>query len=430
MVLHLQKISLASAVNAATGASGHYITNISYLSSGLQAPLRTIHTAFSWPRASIEQNIFCHLEFTMKKAFRIFGLVILSITQFAWAGDDIALSAKQAQTLGITTAALPGSQPGEVSGLAAQVVIPPNQMFVVSTPLPAMVEQILVGVGDSVKKGQPIARLQSPALAEAQRGLVQASVQSRLAKENLARDEALWKDGIIAESRFLAIRGLSLEAQAILAERKQMLRLAGISDTAIAQLQSGNNVSSLLTVTAPIDGVVLDKSVSAGQRLDAAVAMFKIAKLNPLSLEIQAPLAYTRDLKIGAAVTVTAYAASGKLIAIGRSLSGANQTILLRAVIQQGAESLRPGQFVEASISTGTNGSAQWNIPNSAISRIAGKTVVFVETPQGFRAKNISVLNEGAKNSVISGELKGDEKIAVSGVSTLKSSLMGIGGGE
>ena len=366
----------------------------------------------------------------MKKSFHVFGLIVLSITQLAWAGDDIALSAHQAHALGITTAALPGKQSSEVSGLPAQVVIPPNQMFVISTPLPAMVEQTLVGVGDSVKKGQPIARLQSPALAEAQRGLVQASVQSQLAKENLVRDEALWKDGIIAESRFLASKGLALEAHAALSERKQMLHLAGMSKAAIAQLQSDNNLSSLLTITAPIDGVVLERSASAGQRLDAAVPMFKIARLNPLALEIQAPLAYTRDLKIGAAVTVPAYAASGQLIAIGRSLSGSNQTILLRAMIEQGAESLRPGQFVEASISTGANGGAQWEIPNSAISRIAGRTVVFVETPEGFRAQTISVLNEGAQNSVVSGDLVGDEKIAVRGVSTLKSSLMGIGGGE
>ncbi len=366
----------------------------------------------------------------MKKASHVFGLIVLSITQAAWAGDNIALSAKQVQALGITTAALPGKQSGEVSGLPAQVVIPGNQMFVISTPLPAMVEQTLVGVGDSVKKGQPIARLQSPALAEAQRGLLQASVQSQLAKENLTRDESLWKDGIIAESRYRATKGLALEAQAALSERKQMLRISGMSDGAIAQLQSGKNLSSLFTMIAPIDGVVLEKSASAGQRLDASVPIFKIAKLDPLALEIQAPLATIRDLKIGATITIPAYAASGQLTAIGRSLTGTNQTILLRAVIRQGAENLRPGQFVEASISISANSTAQWDIPNSAISHIADKTVVFVETPQGFRAQAINVLNEGAQNSVISGTLKGDEKIAVRGVSALKSSMMGIGGGE
>ncbi len=366
----------------------------------------------------------------MKKISYVLGFIVLSIAQFTWAGDDVALSAKQAQALGIVTAALPSKHSGEVSGLPAQVVIPPNQMFVISTPLPAMVEQTLVGVGDSVKKGQPIARLQSPALAEAQRGLLQASVQSQLTKENLTRDEALWKDGIIAESRYRATRSLALEAQAALSERKQLLRLSGMSDTAIAQLQSNNNLSSLLTMTAPVDGVVLEKTASAGQRLDAVVPMFKIARLNPLALEIQAPLDYTRDLKIGATITVPAYAASGKLTAIGRSLSSTNQTILLRATILQGAENLRPGQFVEANISISVNGGEQWEIPNSAISRVANQSLVFVETPKGFRAQIISVLNEGAKNSVISGELKGDEKIAVRGVSTLKASMMGIGGGE
>lgn len=350
------------------------------------------------------------------------------LLQNALASDEVALDAEQIQALGIAAAALSTKQSGEVSGLPAQVAIPPNQLFVISTPLPAMVEQILAGVGDSVRKGQPIARLQSPALAEAQRGLLQASVQSQLAQQNLARDEVLWKDGIIAESRLLATKGAALEARAALAEREQMLRLAGMSDTAIAQLQSGSDISSLLTLTAPIDGVVLEKSANAGQRLDAAVPVFTIARLNPLALEIQAPPAHTRNLKIGAAVTVPAYAASGKLSAIGRSLTGANQTVLLRAMIQQGAENLHPGQFVEASISTGTKDSAQWVIPNSAIARIKDRTVVFVAIPQGFRAQTINVLQEGAQTSVIGGELKGNEQIAVRGISTLKASLMGIGG--
>jgi cobalt-zinc-cadmium efflux system membrane fusion protein len=366
----------------------------------------------------------------MKQAILIFGIVILSVALSASAGDDIALSAAQAQALGIVTAALPGKQSGEVSGLPAQVVIPPNQMFVISTPLPGLVEQTLVGVGDSVKKGQPVARLQSPALAEAQRGLLQASVQNQLAKENLARDAALWKDGIIAESRYRKTRGSALEAEAAFAERKQMLRHSGMSDAAIARLLSGKELSSQLTMTAPIDGVVLEKSAEAGQRLDAAVPMFKIARLDPLALEIQAPLAYTRNLKTGARVTVPAYAASGRLTAIGRSLTGTNQTILLRATILQGAHNLRPGQFVEVGISTGASSGAQWEIPNSALARIAGKAMIFVATAQGFRAQAVNVINEGALNSVISGTLNGDEKIAVRGVSALKSRMLGVGESE
>jgi RND family efflux transporter MFP subunit len=366
----------------------------------------------------------------MNKATLIFGLITLSAFPLCYADDNVAISAKQMQSLGITTGPLPAKRIGESSGFPAQVIIPGGQLYIVSTPLPAMIEQTLVGVGDTVKKGQALAYLQSPALAEVQRGLLQASVQNQLAHENLARDETLYKDGIIAESRYRTTRSLALEAQATLSERKQMLRLSGMSDTAIAQLQSGSSLNSLLTITSPIDGSILEKTASAGQRLDAAVPLFKIAKLSPLALEIQAPLSFTQNLKVGAIVSVPSYSASGKLTAIGHSLTGSNQTLQLRATITQGTENLRAGQYVEATISTNTNSLPQWEIPNSSISYINGKSAIFVATPQGFRVQAIRIQNEGASNSVITGELKGDEKIAVRGVSALKSSVMGIGGGE
>ena len=361
------------------------------------------------------------------KTIRLYFLAALCLPLSSFSADELTLSANQKQTLGISSAPLPPKQQGELAGMPAQVVIPGNQLFTVSTPLSAMVDQTLVGVGDTVKKGQVLATLQSPALAEAQRGLLQASTQSQLAKDNLARDEKLWQDGIVSESRYRATQSQYREASAALAERKQMLKLSGMSDKAIAQLQTGSNLNSLLSVTSPIDGVILEKTASSGQRLDAAVPLFKVARLNPLALEIQAPLSSTHGLKVGAIVSVPAYGASGKLTAIGRSLSGGNQTILLRALINKGTESLRPGQFVEASIDTSSDNSTQWSVPNSALARVSGKALIFVETAKGFRAENVTVLHEGAQSSLVSGKIKGDEKIAVQGVSALKAQMMGIG---
>jgi membrane fusion protein, heavy metal efflux system len=356
------------------------------------------------------------------------GLLLLTLSPCLFAAENsIVLSPAQIQTLGISTAALPNKNSGEVSGLPAQVVVPGNQLFVISTAMPALVEQTLVGVGDSVKKGQVLARLQSPAFAEAQRGYVQASVQAQLAKENLSRDVALFKDGIIAESRYRATRGAALEAGAAFTERRQLLRLSGMSDAGLAQLQAGNNLSSSLDIVSPITGVILEKSASAGQRLDAAVPLFKVAKISPLAVEIQAPVAMTLGLKVGAAISVPAFNASGKLTGIGRGLSGTNQSVLLRGSITQGVENLRPNQFVEVSIATHSSAQAQWDVPNSAIARVNGKTLVFVSTAPGFQAVAVTLLNEGANSSVITGELKGDEKLAVRGVSALKASLLGIG---
>jgi cobalt-zinc-cadmium efflux system membrane fusion protein len=363
------------------------------------------------------------------RQFCIF-LFLLPAAQGALAADDIALDAAQIRSLGIVSAKLPDNHQGELAGMPAQVAVPGNQLHIISTPLPATVEQTAVGVGDHVRRGQLLARLQSPALVDAQRGLLQAATQAQLARENLARDETLWKDGIISESRLRATKSQSVAADAALAERRQVLRLSGMSDAAINRLQSGNSLDSLLAVRSPITGVVLEKTVSAGQRLDAAAPMFKIARLKPLELEIQVPFDSVHGIKVGAAVSVPAYGASGKLVAIGGSLSGGNQTILMRALIRNGAENLRPGQFVEASIASASSASAQWEIPNAALARLGGKALIFIEGQSGFHAQEVTVLHAGAEYTVITGPLKGDEKIAIKGVSALKANLMGIGGGE
>jgi len=203
-----------------------------------------------------------------------------------------------------------------------------------------------------------------------------------------------------------------------------------LTGDAIARLQSGENLNSLLLITSPIDGVVLEKSASAGQRLDSATPLFNVARLQPLGLEIQAQLASLQGLRVGAEVTIPAYAASGKLTAIGQSLSDSSQTILLRALILKGAQNLRPGQHVDVSITTRSVNTPQWNIPNSALARVDGKVVIFVETATGFHAETVTVLHEGAQDSLVTGKLGGTEKIAIHGVSALKAKLMGIGGAE
>lgn len=365
----------------------------------------------------------------MYKAFIFAGFITLTLTQACYADDAIAINNEQIQALGITTSPLPSKQHGEISGLPAQVIIPRNQLFVISTPLAAMIEKTLVGIGDRVKKGQTIARLQSPALAETQRAFLQASIQNQLSHDNLIRDEGLWKDGIIAEQRYRNTRGLALEARAAVSERKHMLILSGMSNHAISQLKQDHHLSSLLTITAPSNGVILEKSAHEGQRLAAAVPIFTIGNPQSLALKIQAPLSITHNLKIGATISIPAYGVSGKLTAIASSLSGTNQTILLRGIILQGAQKLRPGQFVEVSISTASS-STHWELPNSAISHIGGRTLIFIKTPQGFFAQTVQIINEGAQNSVISARLKGNEIIAMHGVTALKASMMGIGGGD
>ncbi len=346
----------------------------------------------------------------------------------ALAAEEIALSAAQMQALGIVSASI--EQQGAVTGtgLAAQVAIPAGQITLVSAPLMALVEHMAVATNEPVQEGQVLARLRSAALVEAQRAYLQAITQHSLARENAARDAQLFKEGIIAQSRNLATQSMQREVAANLAERRQMLQLYGMSDAALKKLEQGQGLSSVVELVAPQDGVVLEQMAHAGQRVEAAAPLYKLARLNPLWLEIQAPVVLLDALQTGAAVEVPAYQVQGKLISIGASVDQANQVVMVRAEITQGAERLRPAQFVEARIAGGADNGKQWRVPQGALLRAESKAYVFVQTPAGFRVQPVIVLSETAESSTVRAELRGDERIAVRGIAALKSLWQGGGG--
>ena len=361
---------------------------------------------------------------------RSFSVLILCWAGLAAASNDIPMTAKQSQALGIETVALATASSSAGNGLPAQVVIPNQQIRIVSAPLAGMVESMAVAVSQPVKKGQTLAHLQSPMMAELQRDFLQTALQAQLAQNTLSRDEKLFKDGIVAESRYLAARNNAATQAAAANEKRHALRLAGMSNAAMSKLQAGHAIDSALEVSAPIEGVVLEQLVAPGQRVDAAAPLFKIARLSPLWLEIQVPLAQTEGLLPGASVRLPTASASGKVISVGRSVAEANQTVMLRAEITDGADNLRPGQYVEAVVGFAV-GPKQWSVPNSALVRAENQTYVFVQTATGYHLQPVKILGQTAAAATIGGELLGNERVVVKGAVALKAAWQGVGkGGE
>ncbi len=339
------------------------------------------------------------------------------------AAESVKFSPAQIKALGVETAALEARQSGRIQGLPAEVVVPNKQLFVVAAPLAGLVQQVMVAAGVGVAKGQTLARFQSPQLAEIHRGYLQASTQVQLAQENLQRDQQLLKEGIIAESRYLTARSQHAEAAAAYAERRQALRMAGVSEAA---LKKQGGFSGTIDIIAPAAGVVLEQLVEPGQRVEAATPLFKVAQIDPLWLEIQLPVAQIPGVSEGDAVAVPAAGAAGTVIAVGKNV-GANQTVTVRAQIRTGADKLRPGQFVEASLSPSVAHVRQWSVPNAAVVRHDAKVLLFVQTKEGFAATPVDIVREGPASTIVTGSLKGDERVAVRGVASLKAALAGIG---
>ena len=380
-----------------------------------------------------------HLGINMQTPSKYLVLLLSLVCasfNIANADEVLRITPKQIKTLGIATEPIQANSNANSQHLPGEIVVPVDQARIISAPQSGLIDQMLVATGQRVKQGQALAHLSSPDLVALQRDHLQALSQQRLSQNSLNRDAELYKDGIIAERRYLTSESSHAEINALLAERRQALKLSGMSPQAIKNLETSGSYTNGITLTAPIDGMVLEQLVTAGQRVDSAMPIYRIAKLSTLWLEIHAPTQALSNIQLGMKVSVLNSEASGKVIAIVPNVNKLDQTALVRVAINNGTAALAPGQLVEAEIAQPmSNKSISYSVSKNAIVQIndgknANQTLVFVQTKDGFEARAIKVINNTGAQTFISGDFAGTERIVTSGTAALKAKMQGIGGGE
>ncbi|WP_144404410.1 efflux RND transporter periplasmic adaptor subunit [Belnapia sp. F-4-1] len=313
--------------------------------------------------------------------------------------------------------------------LPGTVSVPPQQLRVVAAPAAGLVEAVLVAPNEPVKEGQPIARLRSTDLLEAQRTYLQALSAEKLAAEKLRRDEQMHRERIIAERRLLTTRADHDYARTTLQEREQMLALLGMAEADIRAVRDQRRMVPALTVSAPADGVVLEVRATAGERIAPAAPLFSIAQLDPLWITLQMPLSQANAITPGTRVGVPGTPAQGEVIRLGRAVDSATQSLAAVVEVSDGAEALRPGQVVTASVALRPNGTPQWRLPSGAVVRHAGQSWVFVRSAHGFRARPVVVIAETASTVSIRASLTTEDQVATRGILSLLAELTEIYGG-
>lgn len=330
------------------------------------------------------------------------------------------LTAAQQQAWGIETATLRQLPEGSLARLPAKVQVPSEQLRLVSAPVAGRLESLTVAPGMRVKRGQVLARLSSPQALELHREAMQAGSQADLLQTARRRDEALFAEGLIAESRLQSTRAAAEQADIQARERRQMIAMAG---------GSPGHLSGQLVLTAPIDGVVLEQHAQLGERVEPSAVIFRIAKLSPLWVDIQLPLAQAADVREGMPIRVVGKLAEGTLLVPGRAVDPLSQSVLVRGVLKKGADQLIPGQAVEVEI-TGRP-AVGLRIPAAAVIRHEGGAFVFVQQDASaagsrFSPRPVRVVAQSGATVVVEG-LGLDDVIATKGLAGLKSLLTGVG---
>jgi RND family efflux transporter MFP subunit len=344
------------------------------------------------------------------------------------AEDTVKVSPQQATSLGVRVVHPIASPTDKTLPYPAQIVIPTPQLWVVSSPVAGMVTGLSVARGDRVSGGQPLVVMESPSFVSQQRDYLQAVAQDILASQQLNRTTQLFQTNAVAQRVLESTQTEARQASIVVAERRQMLRLSGLSDEAISKLTSEAAINASLTVAAPRAATVVDILVSPGQRVEQTASLIKLAQLSPLWVEIAVPSSNIRAIRPGAKVDVEGYATPGKVVLISETADAATQTILVRAEVPNTGE-LRPGQTAQARIGFASVAESAWELPYTALIRRGEAASVFVAMPGGFRLVPVKLLEEDQDHVVVSGGITDKDEVAVGGISALRGILLKLGAG-
>lgn len=181
-------------------------------------------------------------------------------------------------------------------------VIEPYRTVNVSSPVPGVLHEVLVERGDPVAKGQAMAKLQS--------GVEEASV-------NLAQVRAEMTSEILASQARLGLSSRALvrtsglfqkkllpwseqdeaETKKIVAEY-ELKRAREDNHLAQMELKRAIETLKLRTLEATVDGVVVERFKMPGEYVEDQPVV-KIAQIDPLNVEVVAPLALLGSVGIG-----------------------------------------------------------------------------------------------------------------------------------
>jgi cobalt-zinc-cadmium efflux system membrane fusion protein len=332
-----------------------------------------------------------HLNLARRAAGVLVAVAFSALPSLSMAQDEVKLSAAQARNIGVRVTYPVSSRTDQTLPYPAQIVIPTPQLWVVSAPVAGMIVNLSVGRGDRISAGQPLVTLESPSFVSQQRDYLHAVAQETLATQQLKRNVELFEGKAVPQRVLEASQAEARQASIVVAERRQMLHLSGLSDEAIFRLGNEASISATLTVSAPNAGSVVDIMVSPGQRLEQATPLVKLARLSPLWAEIAVPASNIRAIRTGARVEIEGHATPGRVVLVSETTDAATQTILVRAEIPNTGE-LHPGQTAAARIGFLSADESAWEIPYSGLVRRGEQSWVFVAIDGGFRLVPVGLL--------------------------------------
>jgi RND family efflux transporter MFP subunit len=299
--------------------------------------------------------------------------------------------------------------------------------FVAAPKVGGVIEYLSVNLGDSVVRGQVVAKLDN---AEYVQAVVQAAAELKVARANLGEANSLLEIAgrELKRTDQLSERGLSSASQRDVVQADQLAKEAHVEVTlaqvtrAEAQLETAHIRQAYTEVTADWHGndgqrVVAERYVDEGETVSANTPLLKIVKLNPITAVIFVTEKDYAGLQIGQQVSLVTDAYSDRVFTgvierIAPVFREATRQARVEVQVDNFERQLKPGMFVRANVVLAKLNEATV-IPLQALTKRDGKDGVFVLSEDGQRVMwrtvrpgmrqndRLQVVGEGLKGKVV-----------------------------
>lgn len=337
--------------------------------------------------------------------------------------DTVAIDRQGIALSGIAVAPAATGEVDAAISASATVEATPDAEAVLTARAPGTVTRILKRIGDPVHRGEALALVESRDASQIAADRSAAAARVTLAARQAARERGLVAQGVSARADYEA-------AEANLAVARADARRASAAAGAIRLSGDGRSVA----VVSPVAGRVTAAPANLGQYVAAETELFRVA--DPRRLQVTASLPPGDALRVRSGDRVELTTGDGRTIA-GRVRSETGvvdpETRAATVIVEltSGGSTLAPGQLVQARIFA--SGGATRNgvmVPQDAVQTIGDRTVVFVRTPAGFKARTVQVGARSAGSVAITNGLAGGTPIATTNAFLLKAEIEKNEGGE
>ena len=239
-------------------------------------------------------------------------------------------------------------------------LIEAERLVDVGSPVVGIVERVAVERGQRVARGQVVATLRDSveraalgvvtSRAKSSAELQAAVANAKFTRERLQRTDDLFRQNFVSQQALDQARAeADLAAQKLIQAGEQRQVTAQERDVAAAQLEQR-------VIRSPIDGVVSERYLSAGERVDEK-PLLRLAKIDPLRVQLVVPVAMYSRFRIGAAATVWPElpdrpAASARVTMVDRVFDAASNTFRVHLELPNRDGSLPAGLRCRAELAS------------------------------------------------------------------------------